>query len=80
MVYAILEEINGNFFVRAEGLTLEAAKVQFHGRCQALWNAPNVLSAHVMIADTQLDVVEGYKESIHHTAQPTPEPEATEDE
>ena len=70
MTYAIIEEINGNFYIRAEGIqTIEAAKTQFHGRCQALWNAPDVLSAHVMIADTQLDVVEGYKESIHHTAQ-----------
>ena len=77
MTYAIIEEINGSFHIRAEGIqTIEAAKVQFHGRCQTLWNTPDVLSAHVMIADTQLDVVEGYKESIHHTAQqPTPQPE-----
>ena len=76
MTYAIIEEINGTFHIRAEGIqTIEAAKVQFHGRCQALWNDSSVLSAHVMIADTQLDVVEGYKESIHHTAQPEPEPE-----
>ena len=77
MTYAIIEEINGTFHVRAEGIqTIEAAKVQFHGRCQALWNEPSVLSAHVMIADTQLDVVAGYKESIHHTAQqPAPQPE-----
>lgn len=78
MTYAIIEEINGTFHVRAEGIkTIEAAKVQFHGRCQVLWNAPDVLSAHVMITDTQLNVVEGCKESIHHTAQqpaPTPEP------
>lgn len=84
MAYAIIEEINGSFFVRTEGIqTIEAAKVQFHGRCQALWNAPDVLSAHVMIADTQLDAVEGYKESIHHDApqpEPEPEPEPTEGE
>ena len=40
MKYAIIECINGNYFIRAEGLTsIEAAKVQYHGRCQALWNA-----------------------------------------
>lgn len=83
MKYAIIECINGSFFIRAEGITaLESAKTQFHGRCQTLWNAPDVLSAYVMITDEQLDVVEGYKEFIHHpapnpepTPEPTPEPE-----
>ena len=69
MIYAIIEVINGSFFVRAEGIqTLEAAKTQYHGRCQTLWNAPDVLNAYVMIVDNQLDVVEGYKEYIHHEA------------
>lgn len=67
MTYAIIECINGNFYVRAEGITsLEAAKTQYHGRCQALWNAADVQTAYCMIVDTQLDVVEGYKEYIHH--------------
>ena len=52
---------------KAEGIkTIEAAKTQYHGRCQTLWNAPDVLSAHVAIVNEQLDVVEGYKEYIHH--------------
>lgn len=69
MTYAIIECINSSFFVRAEGIqTIEAAKTQYHGRCQALWNAPDVVSAYVMIVDTQLDVVEGCKEYIHHEA------------
>ena len=84
MVYAIIEFVNGTYTVRAEGIkTLEAAKTQYHGRCQALWNASDVQTAHVAIVDEQLDVVEGYKESIHHTAQqptPEPEPETTEGE
>ncbi len=75
MVYAIIEVINNHFFVRAEGIaTLAAAKVQYHGRCQTLWNASDVADAYVMIVDTQLDVVEGYKEYIHHDPQPAPEP------
>lgn len=75
MIYAIIEVINGGFFVRAEGIqTLESAKTQYHGRCQTLWNAPDVADAYVMIVDTQLDVVEGYKEFIHHDPQPAPEP------
>ena len=69
MKYAIIKCINGSYSIHAEGITtLEAAKVQYHGRCQVLWNAPDVLNAYVMIVDTQLDVVDGYKEYIHHEA------------
>lgn len=67
MNYAIIKVINGNFFIHAEGITpIEAAKTQFHGLCQSLWNAPDVITAYVMISDEQLDTVEGYKEFIHH--------------
>ena len=67
MKYAIIKCVNGNYSVHAEGITtIEAAKVQFHGLCQTLWNAPDVITAHVMIADEQLDPVEGYKEFVHH--------------
>lgn len=76
MKYSIIKVINGNYFVHAEGITdLTAAKTQFHGLCQTLWNAPDVVTAYVMIADEQLDAVEGYKEFIHHEVQPTSEPE-----
>lgn len=75
MKYAIIKVINGNYSIHAEGITaLENAKVSFHGLCQTLWNAPDVLSAHVMIADEQLNVVEGYIEYIHHEVQPEVEP------
>lgn len=66
MKYAIIKCINGNFSIDSEWGNLNSAKVQFHALCQTLWNAPDVLTAHVMIADEQLDVVEGYKEYIHH--------------
>jgi len=67
MKFAIIKVINGNYFVHAEGITeLSSAKTQFHGLCQTLWNASDVLSAHVMIVDEQLDCVEDYKEYIHH--------------
>ena len=69
MKYAIIKVVNGNYFVHAEGITvLENAKTQFHGLCQTLWNASEVLSAHVMIVDENLDCVEDYKEFIHHEA------------
>ena len=79
MKYAIIKVINGNYFIHAEGITdIASAKVQFHGLCQTLWNAPDVTTAYVMIADEQLDAVEGYKEYIHHDSVPVAE-EVTEE-
>ena len=76
MKYAIVKVINGNYSIHAEGITeLANAKTQFHGLCQTLWNASDVITAHVMIADEQLDVVEGYKEFIHHEPVASAEPE-----
>ena len=67
MKYAIIKVINGNYFIHAEGITdLTNAKTQYHGLCQTLWNATDVLSAYVEIVNEQLDVVDGYKEFIHH--------------
>lgn len=67
MVYAIIKVINGNYFIHSEGITeLSNAKTQFHGLAQTLWNAADVLKAHIAIVDEQLDVVEGYKEFVHH--------------
>lgn len=67
MTYAVIKVVNGSFVVDAEGFTsIEAAKVHYHGLCQTLWNAPDVITAYVAIVDTQLDVVEFYKEYIHH--------------
>ena len=76
MKYAIIKVINGNYSIHAEGITsVENAKVAYHGLCQTLWNAPDVITAYVMIADEQLDAVEGFKEYIHHEPQPAPEAE-----
>ena len=67
MKYAIIKVVNGNYSIHAEGITdIASAKTQFHGLCQTLWNATDVITAHVMIADEQLNVVEGYREFIHH--------------
>lgn len=69
MRYAVIKVINGGYSIHAEGLqTVEAAKVSYHGLCQTLWNAQDVLTASVAIVDEQMDVVEGYKEYIHHDA------------
>lgn len=81
MKYAIVNVINGNYAIYAEGITeVSAAKTQFHGLCQILWNAPDVITAEVMIVDEQLDCVEGYREFITHTPQPEQEPEVAEPE
>lgn len=67
MKYAIIKVSNGSFTIDSEwGDNLTGAKVAFHSLCQTLWNAPDVASAMVMIADENLDAVEGYKEYIHH--------------
>ena len=67
MKYAIIKVVNGNYEVVSEGITsTSAAKTQFHGLCQSLWNAPDVITGAAMIADENLDAVEGYKEFITH--------------
>lgn len=79
MKYAVIKTINGVYSIHAEGFTdVSKAKVNYHGLCQTLWNAPDVLSASVMIVDENLDCVEGYKEYIHHEAQPETTPEEQE--
>ena len=67
MKYAIVKCINGNYFIHAESITdVNSAKAQFHGLCQTLWNAQDVITAEVMIVDQNLDCVGGYKEFISH--------------
>ena len=66
MKYSILKVSNGNYSIPTETTDLNAAKVAFHGQCQALWNASEVTTASVAIMDENLDVVQGYKEFISH--------------
>ena len=69
MKYGLIKVVNGNYFIHAEGITdLSSAKTQFHGLCQTLWNAPDVLTACVMIVDENLEWIAGYKEFISHDA------------
>lgn len=70
MKYAIIKVVNGNYSIHSEGITdLDSAKVQYHGLCQSLWNASDVVKATVIIADEELRVVEDYKEIITHSAE-----------
>lgn len=75
MKYAIVKCVNSNYFIHSEGITdPDTAKAQFHGLCQTLWNASDVITAEVKIMDENLDCVQDYKEFIDH--RPEPEPEA----
>ena len=80
MKYAVIKVINGNYSIHAEGITdLANAKVNFHGLCQTLWNAPDVITGYVMIADENLDKVESYGEYIWHEAPVEEEPSEVEE-
>lgn len=78
MVYSIVKCINGTYAIHAEGITdITRAKTTFHGLCQVLWNAPDVITAEVAIMDENLNCAEGYREFIHHEPIPTQEPTPT---
>lgn len=80
MKYAVVKVINGSYSIHVEGFaTVEAAKVSYHGLCQTLWNAPDVLSASVAIVDEQMTVIDGCREFVYHApapVEPEVEPEA----
>ena len=70
MKYAIIKVVNGNYFIHAEEITsLESAKTQYHGLCQTLWNAQDVITATVTIVNENLEHVYGYTENITHEAE-----------
>ena len=64
-MFSVLKCINGNFSVHAEGFTdLSKAKVSYHGLCQMLWNADDVITASVIIVNENFYPVTGYHEVI----------------
>ena len=71
MKYAIIKCTDGNYAVHGEYPTLNAARIAFHQFCAALWNDPSTEKAMVMVADENLDAVEGIKEFIHHETEQT---------
>ncbi len=63
--FAVIKCVNGNFSVHAEGFTdLASAKTSFHGLCQNLWNADDVITASVIIVNENFYEVTGYHEVI----------------
>lgn len=76
MKLALINCVNGNFSIVAEGITSEqAARTQFHERCKILWNASDVITGEVAVLDEQLDVYQGLKELVRHEPQPEPQPD-----
>ena len=71
MVYAIIQISNGSYSVAEEGITdINKARSKYHAKCSSFWNAPDVETACVMLADANLDAV--LKETINKTVAPEP--------
>jgi len=69
-MYSVIKSVNGSLTVAAEGLTdINAVKVNFHGLCQTLANAPDVLNATVRVVDDNLNVLGEFYEHITHPTQ-----------
>ena len=70
MKYAVIKCVNGSYEIYSEGWTdVSKAKVNYHGLCQTLWNAKDVITAEVMIVDENLNCVENYREFISHKSE-----------
>lgn len=65
--YSVIKCVNGSFIIVSEHNDLQSAIISYHGECRALWNAPDVEIATVIIADDKLRTVNGYYEIIEHT-------------
>ena len=71
MQYALITMINGNWKIEVETNNLQQAKVNFHQKCAALWNASDVTLARVWVVDQSLGIIES--EEIMHSAEPSEE-------
>ena len=83
MKYAVQQCVNGNFSTVAEFEdNLQGALVKFHQTAANLWNAPDVLRAHLRIVDENQNTVMGKSEDIGHDApvEPVAPEEPTEDD
>lgn len=75
-MFSVIQNVNGANSIVAENLDYNGAKVNFHGVCQNLWNAPDVKTATVKIMDDTLNTLEGDTETIVHVQeQPQEQPE-----
>lgn len=67
--YYIIQSSNGSVSIVSEWTDLNSAIVAYHDRCKILWNASDVIEGIVqLVYSAGLDVVNGYKEIITHSA------------
>ena len=79
MKYAVVQCVNGSFKVVAESDNLNTVIVNYHGTCQNLWNAPDVITGSVSIINENMEIEGGFKETINHpVSAPTTPTEPTE--
>lgn len=64
MKYAVICVSNGNFSVVSEFAEKDKAIVNFHATCTNLWNAPDVVSACVVVVNEKMQIVK--IEYIHY--------------
>ena len=77
MKYFVIASANGNLDINSisEWSDLNSAKIAYHNLCKNYWAATDVIVGYVAILDSELSVVNGYRECISH---PAPETEQTE--
>lgn len=69
MKYAIVRQVNGNFFIENEGFTTpDSAILAWYDVCKANRAAQDVERATISIVDENFDPIDGgkYKETIVH--------------
>jgi hypothetical protein len=73
MKYYVIQSSNGTVSVVSEWTDLNSAIVAYHDRCKILWNAKDVITGVVILVDSSLNTVGGYREFITHTVEETTE-------
>ena len=68
MKYAIITVTDGNFLIHSEWSDVVSAIKAFHSLASALWNDTGFTEGYIAIIDSNLDIYEGYKEYITHSA------------
>ena len=66
MKYAVITVTDGHFIIRSEWGDKEGAKKAYFSLASALLNDTGFSEGYIAIIDSNLDVVEGYKEHITH--------------
>lgn len=65
--FAIVSVVNGTFSIDSEwGDNLEGARVAFHNRAAALWNAKDIKTAVVRLVNKDFLTYTNYVEEIEH--------------